>query len=365
MPTAVVLGGGIAGLSAGIALIRAGWDVTVLERAATLEPVGGALSLWPNATDALARLGVLDAVRARAMPFTRLLLADSGGRPIVGPRATDGLALIVTRADLQAALVDALPGGRLQLAREVVAVGEGAVTLADGARIEADLIVDAGGIRSIAGQGDATYRGYGGVVALSDPLAGGLDGLGAEYWGTGERFGVFEITRRRRYWFYMRDQVEGAVAPTHDEAMRRAEGWPASVAAAIAATPPARLTPFAVHAGPSPRSLGGEGVLRVGDAAHAMEPNLGQGACQAIEDAIALGAVARALPVDAIVPAMERLRLKRIAFIVDRSAEGRHGVHGNAVKQQAVRTAMRLIPATITGAIMRRAHTLPSYKVAP
>ena len=64
MPVAIVVGGGIAGLSAAVALRQAGWRVSVHERAVTLEPLGAALSLWPNATAALARLSLLDAALA-------------------------------------------------------------------------------------------------------------------------------------------------------------------------------------------------------------------------------------------------------------------------------------------------------------
>ncbi|WP_174297089.1 FAD-dependent oxidoreductase [Sphingomonas bacterium] len=153
MGSAVVLGGGIAGLAAGLSLSQAGWRTWVVERASQLEAAGAALSLWPNAVAGLARLGVLDEVKRRGMPFRTMLVADRRERPILPARRVDGEALMVTRSDLQEALTKALPDGVLMLGRTVDRVDiEGGVSLqfADGATKTADIVVDGGGLRSVA-----------------------------------------------------------------------------------------------------------------------------------------------------------------------------------------------------------------------
>ena len=267
MPSAIILGGGIAGSAAGLALVQAGWEVRIYERAARLEAVGGALSIWPNAITALARLEVVDAVRRRGMPFSSMLVADRVGRPIIPARRVDGEAMLVTRSDLLDALVDALPSDTLVLGREVEQVEEHAseamLRFAGGQIAEADLIVDAGGLRSVAAEPDAvSYRGYGGVVAISDPVdEAGLGGLAAEYWGWGERFGLFELTGDRRYWFFMRDQSAEAGPPSHDEIATRALRFPPAIGRAVGSTPPERLIPFSIHARAAPRTLGRGRIL--------------------------------------------------------------------------------------------------------
>ncbi|WP_174297074.1 FAD-dependent monooxygenase [Sphingomonas bacterium] len=367
MPSAIVLGGGIAGSAAGLALVQAGWQVRVSERAARLEAVGGALSLWSNAMAALARLDVVEVVRRSGMPFTTILVADRGGRPIIPPRRVDGEAMLVTRSDLLHALVDALPSDALVLGREVAGVEEhssGALLhFSDGRTAQADLIVDAGGLRSVAAEPDAvSYRGYGGVVALSDPVDGdGLDGLAAEYWGWGERFGLFELTGKRRYWFYMRDQRAGADPPNYGEVAARAMRYLPIVSRAVGATPPGGLIPFSIHARTVPRDFGRGHVVRVGDAAHAMEPNLGQGACQALEDAVALGAAARTHAPNEIASVVARLRLKRVGYIVRRAAEGRHGAHGSLAKQWLARSLLQAMPSIVTDRVVQSIQTMPSY----
>lgn len=273
---------------------------------------------------------------------------------------------MVTRADLLGALADALPDGALRLGRDVAGVDmDGAVPMirfADGGTQQADLIVDAGGLRSVAlTAGTPNYRGYGGVVALSDPV--GEDegtGVAAEYWGRHERFGLFELPGHRRYWFFMRTAPAAAAPPARAEVLARADEFVSAIGRAVAATPPERLIPFAIHARPAPRDLGRGRLIRVGDAAHAMEPNLGQGACQAIEDAVALEAAA-ALGPDAMLPAFEAMRLKRVAMIVRRAAEGRLGAHGPLAAQWTMRATLRLLPASASDRLARTIQTMPAY----
>ncbi|HEX8384080.1 MAG TPA: FAD-dependent monooxygenase [Sphingomonas sp.] len=371
MRRALVLGGGIAGLASAVALARAGWSVSVHERASSMEPLGAALSLWPNATAALDALGVLASVAASGAPLRSMLVADRRGRPIIGPRAVHGPALMVTRSALQGRLADALGTIPLHLDDTVDGVDQdrsGAVArFADGRRVAADLVIDAGGIWStlagVPGRPRPDFRGYGGVVALSDPTYGpGLNGAASEYWRTNERFGVFELPERRRYWFYMHDQRIDQAAPDHGYVSRRAIGWPRSVIEAIAATAPDRLIPFAISARPAPKALGRGRIVGVGDAAHAMEPNLGQGACQALEDAAALGAIAAHTPPDRMLAAFERLRLERVRAIVRRSAEGRMGAHGPRPVQAIMRAILRAVPESLTERVARSVHTMPKHE---
>lgn len=358
MRAALVAGGGVAGLAAGLALQRAGWRVMIAERAERLEPLGAALSLWNNAYDALKALGVLGAVERDALPFDRMLVGDAAGRPILGPNAVHGHALIVRRAVLQTALVGALTAGTLRLGTHIEVIAERTGVRIGGRTWLPELIVDAGGIHA---GGGGTYCGYGGVLALSERVAGpGLEGLAAEYWGRDERFGLFELREGRRYWFYMRTRPGDAPAPMLHELSTRAKQFPDSVQRAVAATSASALIPVAVFAKSPPRRLGQGRVVQVGDAAHAMQPNLGQGACQALEDAVALGAVAH-LPPDAILPAFEALRLQRVRRVVQRAAEGKFGAHGPRVVQFALRTALRLAPAALLEGMTRDLHTLPDY----
>lgn len=362
MPRVVVVGGGIAGLASGIAFANAGWDVTVLERATRIEPMGAALSLWSNACAAMASIGVLDAVSTSAAPIRTILLAAQDEQTILS-RALSGPAIICTRTNLQNTLLAALGSDCIRLHAVVDHVSAERVTMASGETLACDLVVDAGGIRAPSTAGPpARYAGYGGVLALSGRTAGPpLAGLAAEYWGKHERFGVFELPDDRRYWFYMRTQPADSAMPTLAKCAAVAEAWPPSVAQAIAATPKDALIPFAVYAKPPPKSLSAPGIVRVGDAGHAMEPNLGQGACQGLEDAAALQAIAKAVPADKIGIHYERLRLKRAQMFVRESALGRFGAHGPGAVQSIMRMALKALPTAVTEPRINAMHTMPDY----
>ena len=192
--TAIVLSAGVAGLSAAIALRDAGYRVAVHEQASAIEPLGAALSLWPNAVAALRRRGALGAIEAEAAPITATLLATRNGAPIMGPwpvgvERHGERAYLPTRALLQRALTAALrPDVPLHLGERAEQVEDDGdrVRVSFGGRTEtADLLVAADGVWSATGRavlGNAPRaRGYAGVLALSDPVAGPpLDGLAAE-----------------------------------------------------------------------------------------------------------------------------------------------------------------------------------------
>lgn len=367
MPSVIIAGGGIAGLASAIAFERAGWAVSVHERAPAIRPLGAALSIWPNAADALDQLGLWADIEACAAPLRSMFVGDQSGRAIMATRDLTEPALMVTRAALQENLARALAVSlMLDDAIDCVTQDSEKVSaqFANGRLESADLFIDAGGIWSpiandIVGS-KPTYRGYGGVIALSDSVPDMMDGMACEYWGRHERFGLFEIADGCRYWFYMRSQAMDAAAPAHAELVRAARDWPAGIAEAIEATPDDRLVPFAIHARPPPRRLGSGRIICIGDAAHAMEPNLGQGACQALEDAAVLGVLAHNQRPERLLAAFEARRLKRIRTIVARASEARLATHGPPLVQLAMRGLLRALPATVLDRVSRDVQTMPA-----
>ncbi len=380
LPNAIVIGAGIAGLASAVALERAGFSVRVVERAPVLAPIGAALSMWANAVDALDQLGVGRALRDQGTRIDTMAAFTRDGRPIIGPRQVNdspyigARAYMVTRAALQSVLLAAIDPACVTLGVAMTGItqdGDGvSMQLDNGETITGDIAIVADGIWSSQAAamlgGKPRHAGYGGVLALSDPVAGEAGAHAAhEYWGLGERFGVFDIGGGRRYWFYMRNEADSAEARllTHAQIAETARDWFPDIGAAIAATPADRLIPFSIHAKSPPARLGIGRILCVGDAAHAMEPNLGQGACQAIEDAVALGVIARTLPVSAIVDGVERLRLKRIAHYVTQSAEGARASHSrSALTRGAFKVMLAMAPAVLTDRVISGMHKLPDYE---
>jgi 2-polyprenyl-6-methoxyphenol hydroxylase-like FAD-dependent oxidoreductase len=292
----IVVGAGIAGLSAAIGLRRSGHEVIVLERAPRIDPIGAGLTLFANAMSALDRLGMRDAVAAQGAPAKRSAMLTWEGRELTQvPRDLLEGTIAIHRADLQRELAAA--AGAVRLGAEITAVeqhDDGVVARgADGSQEQGDLLVGADGLSSVVrpavADGRPRYAGYTAWRGISPvPVESGRL---TESWGVGERFGLVDIGRGRTYWFATKNAPEGEPDEPEGkkaEILRRFSGWHDPIAAiANSADEGAILRNDVYYLEPLPRWSKGRVVL-VGDAAHATTPGVGQGAAQAIEDAVVL-----------------------------------------------------------------------------
>jgi 2-polyprenyl-6-methoxyphenol hydroxylase-like FAD-dependent oxidoreductase len=290
---AIVVGGGIGGLCVAIALRRAGHEVTVLERTGRLEAAGAGITLFTNAMRGLERLGVRDAVAERGAPARKVAILLANGRELAStaPDLFDG-AVAVHRVDLQGALAGA--AGDVRLGAEVVGIDGGSVRLADGSQERGDLLVGADGVHSLVRSelwpgAAAQYAGYTAWRSVTDFTL--EPGRWSESWGVGERFGLIDLGGGRIYWFATKNAPEGQAdepGGRREELLRRFSGWHAPIRAVLeTTTEDAILRNDVYYLDPLPAWSKGRVVL-VGDAAHATTPGIGQGAAQAIEDAVVL-----------------------------------------------------------------------------
>ncbi|WP_440098435.1 FAD-dependent oxidoreductase [Streptosporangium sp. H16] len=311
MARAVVIGAGIGGLTAAVALQRRGWDVTVFERAASLEPVGSGLAVAANALKALDTIGAGDEIRKLSAVQGAGGVRRSDGRwlmrtSVEAASARNGgdSVVLLRRADLVDVLSSHLEPDTLRLNTEVSEVDpeSGLVTLPDGPA-EADLVVAADGIhspvRSALFPGHPAPR-YAGVTSWRVLIpAEGVPGQAYESWGRGKVFGVMPLAGGTSY-CYATDTVPagggvgvGVGGGDQLAELRRLFGdWHSPIPELLAAASPEKVLRNDVHylATPLPAMHRGR-VALLGDAAHAMTPNMGQGACQAIEDAVVLAHV--------------------------------------------------------------------------
>src|SRR6266536_1392414 len=299
-----VVGGGIGGLTAAVALLRKGTEVEVFEQAREITPVGASLQLGPNALRLLDELGLLPALRRigvlpEAVEFRRW---DDGSlllRTELGPAMEDHFGapqLDFFRPDLHRLLADAVPPGVLRLGTRVASVeqhGErAALVLDDGSRVHADVVVAADGIRSPLRQqlvgaddpvfsGTVVYRGFvprDQVVDLHPEPVNyywlGPYRHGVSYWISARRLLAVNCAVQRAEW----SRESWALAAPAEEALRYFEGWHPPLLERIRLCGTMLRGAVFVRRPLAHWSVGRVALL--GDAAHAMEPFQAQGAAQ-------------------------------------------------------------------------------------
>lgn len=349
---AAVVGGGVGGLTAAIALARKGVRVQVLERARALTTVGASLALDPNAMRVLGRIDLIDrlrtvGVRVDAVEYLRW---DSGAVLLRSPLGAEGEdhfgapALDFLRPDLQRVLVEALPPGALTLGAEVIAVEQDAqgaeLVLGNGRRVRADVVVAADGIHSsirqqlVGGDDAPVFSGtvvYRGLVPREEAV--GIDPESVHrYWVGPYRHSVV-------YWISAGElmAVNTAVKDPHEahltatdradpeEVLAYVDGWDAQLLERLRSCQTIRRNSVFIRRPLEQWSFGRVALL--GDAAHAMEPFEAQGAAQAVEDSYVLAECLGDADRDDVVTALERyenLRIARATEVQQSSSDAAH-----------------------------------------
>src|SRR5262245_39201847 len=339
MPRAVIIGAGIGGLTAGIALKQTGWEMAVFERAPVLSEVGAGITLWTNAVKVLQKLDVWKSMEEDASVIGSsevrtwwgkvLMEMDFGslnkklGAPTIG----------IHRADLQSKLADALGREHIHLGATCVGYSQDATSatakFADGREERGDLLIGADGIKSaIRAQmlgdeplryaGYTAWRGVGLIDRPEVPLGVTLLAM-----GRGSQVGILPIGRGRTYWFATANVPAGESDPPggHKPPLLKRFGdwWPA-IPAALEATPESGIIRNDIFDRKPVRKWSDGRVTLLGDAAHPTTPNMGQGACQAIESGFVLSKCLKSIAeVPSALLAYQDARFDRTAMITNRS----------------------------------------------
>jgi FAD-dependent urate hydroxylase len=342
--TALVIGGGVAGPVAAIALRKAGIDATVYEAySTTAEGVGGELMLAPNGMAALGVIDIADAVAAAGLPMPRMIMETGSGKRLGEFRDLPGLPTshLFARPALYRALVEAAVRAGVPFAygKRLVgfeSTGDGvAATFADGSTATADVLIGADGIRSTVRtllDPHAPGPRYVGLLGLGAWVSS--DGLpqtgGAMHFAFGKRaFFGYSVDSGHAGWFANLPSAEPLTAAEarripDEEWLRRlkklyADDTLPALRMLDRVRPGELVNVGAMHdMPPVPVWHRGRAVL-VGDAAHATSPSSGQGASLAIESAVELARCLRDLPVEAAFEAYERRRRPRVEKVIART----------------------------------------------
>jgi len=334
--TALIVGAGIGGLSAAIALRQAGWNVRVFAQAPSPRELGFGVGIAPNAVAALDKLGVADTVVARSFVPRRGELRRMDGsvlkRAELPPNALGGPMLVALRPALHGALLDAVGLDAISLGHQVAgftAAGDRVtLQLANGKAVDGDVLVGADGIGSTIRQvlhPDEPPPRCSGIVAVRGAVHGVVHHLGDRdavyYLGPGVESMFVRASDTGIYWFLSLSQAlvgQGVTDPAEVVAAMSPQ-FDGTFRAITSATDDMRLDHL-VDRDPL-RSWGRDNVTLLGDAAHPMLPQTGQGAAQAIVDGVRLAEAFKAdSNIEHALRAYERERIPRTAALV---AQGR------------------------------------------
>jgi 2-polyprenyl-6-methoxyphenol hydroxylase-like FAD-dependent oxidoreductase len=305
--TALIVGAGVAGLASAMALRRAGWQTIVFERAGAPRELGFALAMAPNALAALRELGLADQIIARGSVFRAGEIRRANGQRLrrfdaskLSPEAVP--AIVVLRPVLHGALLEAVGAAAVRLDSEVVdfEADEGSVRvmLRDGTMVEGTVLIGADGVGSTIRRRlhpdepaprPSGYWALRGVAHGVAHLLGDLSTTG--YFDRGVEAAAARAGEGAVYWYLslLAGDVGDGPRDPRDVLERHTRRFEPRFRELTAATHDGDLRLDELFERPPLSSWGRGRVTLAGDAAHPMLPHTGQGAAQALEDAVALG----------------------------------------------------------------------------
>jgi salicylate hydroxylase len=306
-----IIGGGIGGLTAALALRARGLDVAVFEQAEVLREIGAGVSIYANAARLLKRVRLDDQLQKIGSPISGITLRTSLGEPITTPSgpatpafSKDGQGYNVHRADFLNVLFDALPKGTVALGHRCIQLKQDGsrvrLSFANGASAGADVVIGADGIRSVVqreiglqsqptSEGMMAYRG----LIPAERLAWASNLTDPALWlGSGRSFLLYPVARGRLINMVAfvptdTDSEESWSAPGDLKALAAEYvGWDKPVQDTINALD--ETFRWGIYDRASLPYWSNGRIALMGDAAHPMVPHVGQGAGQAIEDGFTL-----------------------------------------------------------------------------
>lgn len=365
-----IVGGGIGGLTLGIALQRKGYNVSIFEGAPALKPLGAGITLAGNAVKALVQIGIAEQVVAAGKILQALIIKDQKGNILTQSNAEElsrkfGVinSFSIHRGDLQNILLSQLQPGTLTTGKRLLDFNQtsSGVTLffEDGTSITTDYLIACDGIHSVARkkllpQSQTRYSGYTCWRAVIDTPPSNLPvNETSETWGKGSRFGIVPLSNNKLYWFACIN------ARKNDPLLREFKipdlltyfsNYHSPVASILKNTRNEQLIwGDIIDLKPLKQFAFGKIVL-AGDAAHATTPNMGQGACMAIEDAAILSnCIEEYSTVEEAFQKFEAKRIARTTKIVNDSwTIGKIAQLENGMLMQMRNLLIKLTPSSVS-----------------
>ncbi|AST94230.1 2-polyprenyl-6-methoxyphenol hydroxylase [Sutcliffiella cohnii] len=337
--SATVIGAGIGGLCTAIALQQKGWNVSVYDKATELKDVGAGIVLSANALKVLGKLGLALEIRKKGAPVKKAEIRTWDGKPLVNVPVHEqaqrygSYSYLIYRPSLQKVLHAALYENTVNLKKRLVHIEQRdskvSVGFEDGEVVKDNLVIGADGIHSevrkrVIGPSPLRYSGFTAIRGISvyeDARFPMELGGGFEAWGHGKRFGFSHLGKGRIFWFAAINSESGTIINSpHPKkiALDHFSGWWEPVTNMIEATEESNIIVHEIFDRKPMNTWSNGKITLLGDAAHPMLPNLGQGGAQAMEDALVLSRCLDDYPneVEKALKQYEEIRYGRTAKVV-------------------------------------------------
>lgn len=327
-----IIGGGIGGLTTALALKQKGQEVTIYESAPEIKPVGAGIIMANNAMQVFDKLGVRKNIESAGCIISNVKLTDSQLNTITAADLTKFESKYkvhnvgIHRADLQNILADEIGFQNIQLSKRLLKIEQGndvKLSFDDNTCVTVDVVIGADGIKStvrnqLFGAGtlrDTKQKCWRGVSEFDWTSKYNHEAF--EVWGKGKRFGFVKISEKKVYWYAVANEK---MTNNNSNIGNLFNDFHPDIMKIISETPKDKII-FSDIKDLAPINQWHKGkVCLIGDAAHATTPNMGQGACQAVEDAYVLGKLfGQGKSVEEVFTQYEKLRMKKANFVVNTS----------------------------------------------
>ncbi len=381
---AIIIGAGIGGLCTAIELQRTGWKVSIWDKANSLTGLGAGIVLAPNAMFVLEKLGVANDIRNHGSKVDKAVILSWDGKEImclptdIQAQKYGTHSYLIHRGALQTILRNKLKKETsLHIQKELLQFSESEHKVTafskDGSTEEADVLIGADGLHSkvreiLFGPQPLRYSGYTalrGICTLKDNVLMDEHGGGFEAWGKGKRFGFTKIGKGKYFWFTAINTPENKEIPKLErktKALHLLNGWCDPINAIIQATHSDDILHHDIFDRTPLTYWSSNRVTLLGDAAHPMLPNLGQGGAQAMEDAFVLTqSLNSTTDITKALKEYEEKRIPRTTKVVKQSRRmGRLVQIENPLILQARNTMLRRLPTKL---FIDRMHWVVGYKI--
>ncbi len=304
-----IIGAGIGGLTAAIALQQRGIEAKIYEAAPEIKPLGAGIVMATNAMLVFKRLGIAERIQRVGYPISEMFVADQDWKSIQKMEANYAVekygvgSYAYHRAELHQALLNELPAGAVVLNHKLISVQQDenkvSIKFENQPSEEVDLLVGADGIKSIVREslfGISTYR-YSGQTCwrsiVDMPIPSSIKRSSYELWGSkaGLRFGVVAVGKDKIYFYGTLKSNEGGT-DNRDRLKQNLIStfaqFGTDVVSVLEKADLDKIIRTDIYDLKPIQHWYKDRVVLLGDAAHATTPNLGQGGCQAVEDAYVL-----------------------------------------------------------------------------